>query len=109
VVNVSKFYPRPGTEAANMRQLPSSTVKERSRRMSFLHNKISLRRNQRWVRWVGDALVDEEGRKGDLIARNLSYKPIVLKGQMDLLGRKVEVTIRGATETHLKGEIVRFL
>ena len=35
VLNVSKFAPRPKTEAANMKQLKSEVIKDRSR---IIHN-----------------------------------------------------------------------
>jgi len=37
VVNISQFYPRPGTLAARMPKLPSQTVKARSRALTALH------------------------------------------------------------------------
>jgi MiaB-like tRNA modifying enzyme len=36
VINISKFYPRPGTKAAAMKQLTTNVIKERSRRISEL-------------------------------------------------------------------------
>ena len=36
VINISKFYLRPGIKAAEMKQLPSNIIKERSRRISEL-------------------------------------------------------------------------
>ncbi|CBZ53651.1 putative radical SAM domain-containing protein [Neospora caninum Liverpool] len=36
VVNISQFYPRPGTPAASMKQLPSQIVKRRSREVTAL-------------------------------------------------------------------------
>mmetsp|Transcript_29859 Transcript_29859/g.42593 ORF Transcript_29859/g.42593 Transcript_29859/m.42593 type:complete len:611 (-) Transcript_29859:68-1900(-) len=36
VVNISQFYPRPGTPAAKMRRLPTDIVKDRSRRLTRL-------------------------------------------------------------------------
>lgn len=35
-VNISQFYPRPGTPAAAMKQLPSQVVKRRSREITQL-------------------------------------------------------------------------
>merc|ERR1712187_447396 len=35
-VNISQFYPRPGTPAARMKKLPGSTVKRRSTEMTQL-------------------------------------------------------------------------
>ena len=36
VVNISQFYPRPGTPAARMKRVPTHVVKERSREVSAL-------------------------------------------------------------------------
>ena len=40
VLNISKFYPRPGTPAKNMKQLSTRTIKERSIRMSKLFKEL---------------------------------------------------------------------
>ncbi len=40
VVNISKFYPRPNTPAKEMKQLPTKTIKERSRKLSEIYIKI---------------------------------------------------------------------
>ena len=36
IVNISQFYPRPGTPAARMKRVPTHVVKERSREVSAL-------------------------------------------------------------------------
>lgn len=36
VLYINQFYLRPGTPAANLKQLPSATIKERSTRLSNL-------------------------------------------------------------------------
>ena len=36
VVNISQFYPRPGTPAAKMKRIPTQIVKDRSRRLTKL-------------------------------------------------------------------------
>ena len=40
VLNISKFYLRPGTEAMKMKQLSTIEIKRRSRELSGIHNKI---------------------------------------------------------------------
>lgn len=40
VLNISKFYPRPNTEAKKMKLLKTDEVKRRSREISKLHNEI---------------------------------------------------------------------
>ena len=40
VLNISRFFPRPGTAAAMLKQLPSGISKERSRELLGIHKKI---------------------------------------------------------------------
>ncbi len=108
VVNVSRFWPRPGTAAAEMKRLPDSAVMERSRKLHALAKKIALGRNLEWVGWKGRAVVDERGKEpGTFIARNFAYKPIVIRSNENLPGRFVEVKVTDAATTHLKGVILR--
>ncbi|RLI28133.1 MAG: hypothetical protein DRO46_04475 [Candidatus Hecatellales archaeon] len=102
IVNISKFYPRPGTPARRLGKLPTSVVKERSRKLSLLASKISLARNKRWLGWRGEILVDEEGFNGSMIGRNYAYKPIVLKETVKM-GLNVEIEVVGAFPNHLEG------
>ncbi|MEM1546958.1 MAG: tRNA (N(6)-L-threonylcarbamoyladenosine(37)-C(2))-methylthiotransferase [Candidatus Methanomethylicia archaeon] len=105
-VNVSKFGPRPGTPAAKMRKLPTRIVKERSRIMSRLATDIAIRRNMKWIGWIGNIIVDEEGRNGTVMGRNYAYKPIVVSGGRELIGKIVKVKIIDVASTHLKGVLV---
>ena len=105
-VNVSKFGSRPGTPAAKMRKLPTRIIKERSRIMSRIAIDIAARRNMKWVGWIGNIIVDEEGRDGTVMGRNYTYKPIVVSGGRELIGRIVKVEIVDAVSTHLKGVLI---
>jgi len=79
VLNISRFWPRPGTEAAEMAgQLHGRETKRRSRMLTRLWRRLSLEQSLRWVGWKGDVLIDELGREGSLVGRNYAYKPIVL-------------------------------
>jgi MiaB-like tRNA modifying enzyme len=106
IVNVSRFFPRPGTSAAELEQLDPLIVKARSRKMARLVRPVSLERNRDWSGWAGRALIDEGGKKpGSWIGRNFAYKPVVLKDDEPLLGRFVDVRIRKAFPTYLLGEM----
>ena len=48
IVNVSRFFPRPGTPAKGMEQLSPVVVKVRSGRMAGLARRISLEGNRAW-------------------------------------------------------------
>ena len=104
VLNISRFWPRPGTEAASMEgRLHGRVTKERSRRLTGLWRDLSLEGNLRWVGWEGEALVDEAGRSGGMVARNIAYKPIVLKDPVRI-GDFVEVRVTEAMRGYLIGE-----
>lgn len=104
-INVSMFWARPGTVAEKMPQLSGEIKKERSRKLTRLYHEISLRINKKLIGREFKVLVDEIGRKGGFVARNLSYKPVVLKEGKLKLGYSPNVKITSATKNYLLGEI----
>ena len=65
-----------------------------------------MERNQRWVGWVGEVLIDEKGKvEGSWMGRNFAYKPVVVKSADNLLGKTVIVEVAEASATYLKGTI----
>jgi tRNA A37 methylthiotransferase MiaB len=106
VLNISRFWPRPGTEAAAMEgQHHGRVTKERSRHISGLWRDLSLEGNLRWVGWEGEVLVDEAGRSGGMVARNPSYKPVVLRDPVSM-GFITRVRVVEAMRGYLVGETV---
>jgi MiaB-like tRNA modifying enzyme len=106
VVNVSKFAAHPGTQAEKMEKIPGNVIKHRSKIASELVKKISLKRNEKWVGWEGEVLIDEIGKGNTLVGRNFAYKPIVVK-EKSILGKFVEVKVVDFEATHLIGEVIR--
>ena len=110
MINLSRFFPRPGTPAEKLKPLDPRLVKKRSRLMSEVAKETALRAGERWIGWSGIALVDEIGEKGEAIARNLSYKPIVLdENGKKLFGKFVEVEVESARPYCLMGRVRRVL
>jgi threonylcarbamoyladenosine tRNA methylthiotransferase CDKAL1 len=108
IVNVSKFFARPRTAAAEMYDafLESAEIKRRSTEAAKLVKRISLERNQRWVGWSGEVLMDEKGKvPGSWIGRNFAYKPVTLKSSADLLGKTLQVKVVKAFSTYLAGTV----
>lgn len=109
IVNVSKFFARPGTAAADMQKdfVSFQEVKRRSSAVAGLARKIAFERNQRWIGWTGEILVDEVGKvSGSLVGRNFAYKPIAIKSVGDLIGKTLRVKVVKAFSTHLEGEVI---
>ena len=74
---------------------------------SDLAKRVSFERNQRWVGWVGEVLVDEKGKvEGSWVGRNFAYKPVAVKSTDNLLGKTVRVKVAEASATFLKGALV---
>jgi MiaB-like tRNA modifying enzyme len=104
IINLSRYSPRPGTDAALLDQIDVAEIKKRSKIVFELSNKIVLERNQEWIGWKGHVLFDE--RIDDLIkGRNYAYKPVMVEEDVDL-GKKVIVEITDATKHGLYGRIM---
>jgi tRNA A37 methylthiotransferase MiaB len=109
VVNVSKFFARPKTAAAEMQAdfVVGSEVKRRSGRVGALAKRITFERNEMWVGWRGEVLIDEAGKvAGSWVGRNFAYKPVVVKCTESLLGKNVNVEVVRAFPTYLEGSII---
>ncbi len=107
IVNVSKFFVRPGTAAAEMpNQIVATEIKRRSTEAAKLAKQMSLERNQRWLGWTGEILIDEKGKiPGSWIGRNFAYKPIAVKSNELLLGKTLKVNVDKVFSTHLTATI----
>lgn len=103
VINLSKYSARPGTIAANNKQIKPSEIKRRSRKMFDLINKISLENNKKWIGWRGEVLFDEKTEQG-IKGRNFAYKPVFTKNHVKL-GEIHNVVITKVTNHSLIGQI----
>lgn len=104
IVNLSRYSARPGTEAARLEQIDESEVKQRSRIMFELINRVSLENNQRWIGWEGKVLFNEK-TDGGIRGRNFAYKPVYVKGRAKV-GQISMVRIDQVTTNSLRGKIV---
>jgi threonylcarbamoyladenosine tRNA methylthiotransferase CDKAL1 len=108
VVNVSKFFARPKTEAAKMQSdfVERGEIKRRSTQAAGLAKRIALERNQLWLGWTGEILIEEKGKvPGSWVGRNFAYKPVAVKSNTELLGKTLQVKVGKAFSTHLLGSI----
>jgi tRNA A37 methylthiotransferase MiaB len=108
IVNVSKFFARPGTAAASMTEglVGQAEIKRRSALLYQLGKQTSLERNQRWIGWEGTILIDEKGKiSGSWVGRNFAYKPVTIMSNADLLGKILNVKIVKSFGTYLAGTI----
>jgi threonylcarbamoyladenosine tRNA methylthiotransferase CDKAL1 len=107
IVNVSKFFARPKTVAARMKEglVDKEETKRRSTAAAELAKRLSAERNLRWTGWSGEILIDEKGKfEGSWVGRNFAYKPIAIQSDDYMLGKTIKVNVTETSTTYLKGE-----
>jgi len=102
VLNISRFWPRPGTVAEKMEdQLHGRDTKKRSSLLTDIAHNIFRMQNERWLNWKGEILIDEKGKDDSWVGRNLAYKPVIVRGDYKL-GDKINVRVNKVTSFDLR-------
>lgn len=104
VVNISKFYPRPNTRAAKMKEYSTKIAKPRTLLLANRFRKWSEKLNLGWLGWKGEIIVDEKN-KDAWVGRNDSYVPIVVESKKDLFGKRIKIEIIAAKPFCLIGKM----
>ncbi|MEK6968622.1 MAG: tRNA (N(6)-L-threonylcarbamoyladenosine(37)-C(2))-methylthiotransferase [Nanoarchaeota archaeon] len=106
VINVSRYWERPGTASAKMDgKLNGRITKERSTRLMQLFREVAKERNDAWINWEGEILIDEKGTlEATWSGRNYAYKPVIVKSAENIFGKNLRVKITAATSFDLRGE-----
>ena len=105
-VNITRFSPRPNTPAANMPDILERVKKERSRALTKAYHEIASEFHRSLIGLLTKVIVTEKGKEGSVIARDSSYRNIVIQENL-MLGERHPVRIMGARTTYLMGELVR--
>ena len=107
VVNISKFYSRPGTEAAKWKKVPLKEAKERSTRLTHLFN--GYRCYDKYQETIQRVWVFENDDKNsdNVVGHTKGYVKVLIKKQpeVDLIGKQVIVRITSTHKWHIVGEI----
>jgi threonylcarbamoyladenosine tRNA methylthiotransferase CDKAL1 len=102
-VNITKFSPRPGTEAAALNDLLERDKKQRSRIFTARYQELSCERTAAVEGTTVPVLITEKGKKGGgVIGRDPAYRMVVLHEELPL-GSSCEVQITSATSSYLIG------
>jgi MiaB-like tRNA modifying enzyme len=107
ILNISKFTPRPGTKAKELKQIDGKIIKERSNHLSkiFRHSLSNL--NKEWENWNGEVLILHKGENDNQVfGRNLAYKNIFVHNFNGQFGSFVKVKIDKVDGFNLFGEVI---
>jgi threonylcarbamoyladenosine tRNA methylthiotransferase CDKAL1 len=107
-LNISKFWPRPGTTASRIQnQIPSKIKKQRATKIAELHKNICNKNQKKFIGTNHKVLVDKKGFEGTYLARDENYKLFAVRSKKDILGKIVDIKIEKVTPHYLIGEIAR--
>lgn len=102
IINVTRFSKRPGTPAAEMKQIPTQISKQRSREMSKLRFEIARKKNAEYMNKRVRVLTLAKGASGGVIGRTENYRQVILE-EAAPVGVWLRARIREATAVDLRG------
>ena len=106
IINISQFYPRPGTPAAKWKRVPTKEVKERSGKVTKLFNSYTcydqlLNSEQRvWI------LERDPKHKDQLVAHTKSYQKVLIPYKEGLLGKQAIVRVDKTDKWHVEATVI---
>ncbi|GLD92611.1 hypothetical protein PINS_up001190 [Pythium insidiosum] len=105
IMNISQFYPRPGTPAAKMRRVPTQVVKNRSRRLTkafeVLAPYVKMVGTTQKV-WINTELSDDQRFT---VGHTKNYTKVLLPRDDTLIGCTAMVEITTAARFHINGVV----
>jgi MiaB/RimO family radical SAM methylthiotransferase len=104
-VNLTRFSPISGTDAAKMKQVDEREVKKRSKLLSEICHSIGYEINKRYIGRTFECLIVERGKRGGYTARLPNYKPAIVENAT--IGEFTKIDITEARPTYLIGKITR--
>jgi tRNA A37 methylthiotransferase MiaB len=105
VINISKYAPRPGTEASKMKQLDSRIVASRSRILSKHVGHIIKDKHMKMLGSYEEIYPIERTSRGTLFGRTHNYKKAFIDDVVPI-GKKIRVKIIGAHQRRLDCKVL---
>ncbi|XP_053323598.1 threonylcarbamoyladenosine tRNA methylthiotransferase [Spea bombifrons] len=102
---INQFYPRPGTPAAKMAQVPAHVKKQRTKELSQLFHSYNPYDHK--IGQKQQVLVTEESFDSQyFVAHNRFYEQVLVPKDPEFMGKMVEVHIFEAGKHFMKGQPV---
>jgi threonylcarbamoyladenosine tRNA methylthiotransferase CDKAL1 len=105
-VNITRYSPRPGTDAAKLPDMLERDKKERSREMSRLADRLCNENNRPWIGKLVPVVAVEHIRPGSVVCRTPEYRSVIVKEDTSL-GSTGYARITGARTHYLMGEMIK--
>jgi len=111
VTNISRFYPRPNTEAEKLDSHTSQVLKKRSRKLSKVAQKISNEKNKSYLNQKMEIMITRNTGKM-MRGRTNNYKKIQIKDEIQSNlrpGKKLKAKISNFRPRGLTGKILEIM
>jgi len=108
VLNISQFYPRPGTPAARMQRVPTHVVKERTREISGLFRSYQPYAGLRG-RELQVLVTELSSDKAHLVGHSKGYVQVLLPLRPELMGCTLRVRVTETAKFHVRAEVLELL
>eukprot|EP01091_Cochliopodium_minus_P010002 TRINITY_DN2591_c0_g1_i1.p1 TRINITY_DN2591_c0_g1~~TRINITY_DN2591_c0_g1_i1.p1 ORF type:complete len:637 (+),score=189.52 TRINITY_DN2591_c0_g1_i1:48-1958(+) len=106
ILNISQFYPRPGTPAAKMKKVPTDVVKNRSRKITEFFN--SYNPYDHLVGTEQRVWITETARDGtNLVGHTKGYVQVIIDPTEATMGSDVFCSIYESGKFFIKGKVLR--
>ena len=100
------FSPRPGTKAANLKQIDKEIAKERLLKIQEYLFKFQLNMNKFFINKSVDVLVENKmGGQKKLFGRNQFMNSVIFEGNTNFIGKNINIKIEKANQNSLFGKI----
>ena len=107
LINISRFWPRPGTPASKLKEIDGLEAKNRAKYVMELFKELGAEINKKWIGWEGPITITEKGKNNTSIGKNKFYKQVIVPGDYKI-GTELHVKINESTSLDLRGEIISF-
>ena len=107
ILNITRFSPRPKTQAYRWKRPSTNDVKRWSREIGDMHTVLLHSLNTRYLGRECKVLIPQRGKRGNFTGRTDRYRPVIIENAE--LGRFARIKITGYGNTYLKGDIIEYL
>ncbi|KAH0474217.1 MAG: hypothetical protein KVP17_000715 [Porospora cf. gigantea B] len=105
MINISQFYPRPGTPAAKLQQLNTKTKKSRSREVTALTKAIPSKHAHLVGKTVDVWFSEPSDRSDHTVGHTKQYVKVLVPTDTGLIGTKRSVHIDSFSKWHITGHV----
>ena len=108
VINISQFYPRPGTPAARMQRVPTKTAKERSSQVTQLFESYTTTDSflSREIPVWFDLDTEESRSRNQSVGHTKNYTKVIVPFNENLSGTQKTVRITSVHKWDIRGQIL---